>query len=188
MFGSNDYPMVPLYLSVYILNYAWEGLGGMSLGTLISGIGESRISLRASIITFVTGITLALIMVPRLGMVGILITIVLDSRGGWIYNTLWVKRNLGITVDWGSTIRIYLVGFAAFAASFLVTSYSSTHGLFAVVLGGVTFFTIYTFGVVLLGALKKSDIRLIEGTLNVKGPLANLVHNTLSVISRYARD
>jgi stage V sporulation protein B len=188
MFGANDYPLVPLYLSVYILNYAFEGLGGMSLGTLISGIGESRASLRASIITFITGVSLAVLLVSRLGMVGILITIVLDSRGGWVYNTLWVKRNLGITIDWKSSIRIYLVAFIAFVVSYVVTTYSSLHGVFAVGVGGFAFFIVYFVGIVLSGALKRSDLRIIENMFKVGGPIASISNRVFSLIYEYARD
>jgi len=187
MFGANDYPFVPLYLSIYILNYAWEGLGGMSLSTLISGIGESRISLRASVITFLTGVTLALVLVPWLGMVGILITIVLDSRGGWVHNTFWVKRNLGITVDWNSTIRTYLVGFTAFVASYLVSHYFTNNGILAVAAGVVTYFAVYVLGVVVSGVLRHSDLKLIEGTINAKGLLAQIVHKVLDFLARFER-
>ena len=61
LYGASDYPYVPLYLSIFILNYSFEGLGGMSLSNLISGVGESRTTLLSSIFTFFTGISLMLV-------------------------------------------------------------------------------------------------------------------------------
>jgi len=188
LFGVNDYPYVPLYLSVYILNYAWEGLGGISLGTLISGIGESKISLRSSILTFATGLILALILVPRFGMVGILVTIVLDSRGGWLHNTIWVKKNLGITVNWGSTARIYIVGFIAFAAAYIVTTHVGLQGWLALISGVSTYFIVYLIGLPVGGAIKRSDMRLIETTINAKGALAPIIHRVISLISKFVKE
>jgi O-antigen/teichoic acid export membrane protein len=188
LYGSENYPYVPLYLSVFILNYAWEGLGGLSLGNLISGVGESRTTLRASVLTFSTGVTLAAILVPRYGMVGLLVTIVLDARGGWIYQTLWVRRELGITVDWGSTARIYITGFVAFAVTYLIVNLLQLHGWMSLVSGGLTFLLVYAAGLPLSGALKLNDFKKLEVIVDALGPLAPFARLILSLMGRLVRD
>ncbi|MCX6654004.1 MAG: oligosaccharide flippase family protein, partial [Candidatus Bathyarchaeota archaeon] len=188
LFGASDYPYVPLYLSVYILNYAWEGLGGLSLGTLIGGIGESGVSLRSNILSFITGLLLAWILVPRYGMVGLLVTIVLDGRGGWIYHTLWAWRELGITVNWGSTIRLYLVGFAAFAAAYTVINILNIQGLLGLIFGAVTYFVVYVVGLPLSKVIKRSDLRLLEKIIDTMGPLAPIARQALSLMDRLVRE
>jgi stage V sporulation protein B len=188
LFGANDYPYVPLYLSVYILNYAWEGLGGISLINLIRGIGESRVSFRSSILTFTTGLILALILVPRFGMVGLLITIVLESRGGWIYNTWWVKRELGFTVDWQSTFRLYLVGFIAFVAAYIVINILNIQGLLGLTSGVLVYFIVYTIMIPLSGVIKRSDLRFLETIIGAKGAFASIIHKTFSLMDQLIRD
>ncbi|MCX6655228.1 MAG: oligosaccharide flippase family protein [Candidatus Bathyarchaeota archaeon] len=188
LFGTNDYPYVPLYLSVYIINYAWEGFGGLSLANLISGIGESRVSLRSSILTFFTGLILALILVPRYGMIGLLITIALDTRGGWIYQILWVKRELGITVEWRSTIRLYLVGLAAFIIAYVVMNILNVQGVIGLITGVLTYFIVYLVGLPLSKVIKRNDLRLLETITDTMGPLAPIAHRALSLIGRLVRE
>ncbi len=188
LFGTNDYPYVPLYLSVYILNYAWEGLGGLSLANLISGIGESRVSLRSSILTFFTGLILALILVPRYGMIGLLITIALDTRGGWIYQILWAKRELGITVEWRSTIRLYLAGLAAFIIAYVVMNILNVQGVIGLITGVLTYFIVYIAGLPLSKVIKRNDLRLLETIIDTMGPLAPIAHRALSLIGRLVRE
>jgi stage V sporulation protein B len=188
LYRTEDYPYVPLYLSVFILNYAWEGLGGISLWNLISGIGESGIILRSSLVTFFTGLILVVILVPTYGMIGLLVTIVLDSRGGWIYQTLWAKRELDITVDWNSTARIYVVGFIAAAATYLPINLLQLHGWAALVSGGVTFVLVYATGLPISGALRLNDFKQLETIVEAMGPLAPLVRLILSLLRRLSRD
>lgn len=188
LYGANDYPYVPLYLSVFILNYAWEGLGGISLSNLISGVGESKATLKSSIFTFVTGMSLVLILVPRYQMVGILITIMLDARGGWIYQTFWAKKELGIAVDWRSTAKIYGTAFAAFLAAYLVVNVPSLHGWVALVVGGLTYFIIYLVGLPLSGALNLNDFRQLGTIVDALGPLAPFARVILSLMNRLVRN
>jgi O-antigen/teichoic acid export membrane protein len=188
LYGTEDYPYVPLYLSIYILVFAWEGFGGVSLERLISGIGESTVTLRANILTFITGIILALILVPRFGIVGLLVTIVFDGRGGWIYQLLWVKKKLGITVDWGSTARIYLVGLSAFAVTFLLINILNLLGLIALVVGGFTYLLVYVVGLPLSGAFKQSDLKQLDSIIDTLGPLVPVAHWLLNLMGRITRE
>jgi O-antigen/teichoic acid export membrane protein len=187
LFGATDYPYVPLYLSLLMLNRTWEGLGGLSLVSLINGIGQSRISLNANFLTFSTGLILALILAPRFGIIGILIIIILEGRVGWIYNTLWVKRKLGITVEWGSTIRIYLVGFAAFAAAYIVLEILNIQGLLGLISGTVTYFIVYIAGLPLSGVIKRDDLRLLGTITADMGPLTPIIHQFLSLLDRLVK-
>jgi len=188
LYGASDYPYVPLYLSILILGYAWEGLGGSSLSNIIMGVGESRVDLIASIFTFFTGVSLVLILVPRFQMVGLLITTVLAGRGGWMYQVFWVKKELGVTVDWGSTAKIYVTALTAFAAAYLVVNVPSLNGWVALVSGGFTYFIVYLVGLPLSGALKREDLTQLGSTVEVLGPLGVVAKPILSLIGRLTRN
>jgi O-antigen/teichoic acid export membrane protein len=182
VYGSENYPYVPLFLSIYILTFGWEGLGGTSLGNLISGVGESGITLRATILTMVTGIILAVILVPTYGMNGLIVTTVLDARGGWIYQTIWLKRELKITVDWSSTIKIYFNGFGAFAITYLIIYLFQLSGWTALISGGLIFTLSYLIGLPLSGSLKEKDIKQLEFIANDLGPLGPFARLILSLM------
>jgi O-antigen/teichoic acid export membrane protein len=188
LYGANDYPYVPLYLSLFILTYAWEGLGHASLSNLISGVGESRALLNSSICTFFTGIIFVLILVPRYRMIGLLITMVLGGLGGWIYQILWAKKKLGITVDWRSMAKIYASAIAAFAGAYLIVNVPNLYGWSALILGGLTYLIIYLICLPLSGALRREDFAQLNKMSEILGPLHRMFEYILYLIGRLARD
>ncbi len=183
-----DYPYVAEYLNLYILTFAWEGLGGISLGNAISGVGESKVSFRASVYTFITGTILVFALGPTYGIVGILITMIICPRAGWIYQITWAKKNMNLTVDWGSTVKIYLTAFAAFAATYLLVSVLSLKGWIALVAGGLTYLLIYAFGLPLSGAIKKSDLSQLGVLVEGLGPIGRIGRSLLSILGRFTKD
>ncbi len=183
-----EYPYVALYLNLYILTYAWEGLGGISLSNAISGVGESRVSFRASIYTFIAGAILVFALGPTYGIIGILITMIICPRAGWVYQIMWAKKNMDLTVDWGSTVKIYLIAFVAFLATYLLISFSSLTSWVALVIGGTTFLIIYVFGLPLSGALKRSDLSKLSVVLDGLGLIGRVGRSILLLLSRFTRD
>jgi hypothetical protein len=120
-------------------------------------------------------------------MVGLLITIVLDSRGGWIYQTIWVKREMGFTVDWGSSARIYLTAFLAFAVAYLVINVLNLRGWVELISGGIAYLFVYVAGLPLSGALNRVDFMQLEATVDALGPIAPIAKTILSMMSRLTR-
>ncbi len=104
LYGA-EYPFVAQYLSLFILTYVWEGLGGISLNNLIFGIGESKVMFRSDLCSFIIGATLVIVLGPTFGMIGILVTMLISPRAGWLYQTIWAKKNLNLNVDLNSTLR-----------------------------------------------------------------------------------
>jgi O-antigen/teichoic acid export membrane protein len=182
-----DYPYAAEYLILYILTYAWEGLGGFSLGSAISGIGESNVVFRTSVYTFITGTVLALILGPIYGMVGILATMIIAPRSGWIYQTIWAKKNLNMTVDWNSTFKIYLTAFTAFLATYGLIAITNFQLWTALITGGLVYFLIYIIGLPISGALKKSDLTQLQSLIEELGPIGKFGSYLLSLLNKYTR-
>ena len=183
-----DYPYVALYLNLYILNFAWEGIGGLSLNNAINGVGESRVGLRAGIITLITGTILVLILGPIYGIVGILVTSIICNRAGWLYQITWAKRNMNLTVDWRSTTKIYLVAAIAFLATYTIINILNLTNWTALILGGLTYLIIYLPLLPLSGALKKIDLSRLDVMTGGLGPIGLLGHTILSLLGRLTRN
>jgi stage V sporulation protein B len=184
---TREYPLVPLYLSLFILTFAFEGLGGISLSNLISGLGESRVLLVSSVCVFVVGAVLALVLVPSFQIVGLLVTMVVAPRAGWLYQTLWVRRNVGLSVDWGASLRVYVSGFAAFAVSYLVVNGFKLQGWVALVVGGFCFLVVYALGLPLSGALTRVDVGQLEAIAEGMGPLRGVLMVGIRLFERFMR-
>jgi len=187
IYGAS-YPYVALYLSLYLLLDAFEGLGGITLVNLISGIGEARIILHSSIINLITGGILATLLVPRYQVIGLLMAMIITPMFGWVYQILWVKKNLGFTVNWSSSARIYLTGFAAFIPTYILVNYLKLGSWVTILLGGVVFVAIYFVGLPLSGAIGRIDLEQLDATAATMGPLSKILKIILNILSRLVKE
>ena len=187
IYGSG-YPFVAGYLSLLILNYSWEGLGGISLSNVIVGLGNAKVLLFSTVCTFVAGTFLVLILGPLFGITGIIITMLLAPRAGWLYETIWAKRNLGLTVEWGSTLKIFFTVLVALSFTSLIIYFFNYADWIELVIGGLIFTFVYIIILPLSGALTRSDILQLTFVLNGMGPIGIVTKPVLSMLRRLVRN
>jgi O-antigen/teichoic acid export membrane protein len=184
---SNEYSLVPFYLSLYILTYAFEGLGGTSLSNLISAIGDSRTVLVSTVFNCVIGTVLALFLVPAYGITGMLVAMLISPRSAWLYQIFWAKKTLGYTVDWTGTLKIYAVALAAFVVSYFIIHGFSLMGWIAIVVGGLSYLIVYVIGLPLSGALRSADFTILDVMVSSFGPFAPVARYLLGILGRLVR-
>jgi O-antigen/teichoic acid export membrane protein len=186
IYGSG-YPFVAGYLSLLILNYSWEGLGGISLSNVIVGLGNAKVLLFSTVCTFVAGTVLVLILGPLFGITGIILTMLLAPRVGWLYEIIWAKRNLDLTVEWGSTLKIFITVLTAFSFTSLIVYLLKYADWIELIIGGLVFTFIYIIILPLSGALTRSDILQLTFILNGMGPIGRITKPVLSMLRRLVR-
>ena len=187
IYGAS-YPFVSLYLSLYLIVYIFEGLGGITLSNLISGIGETRVILNTTIISLITGGTLAVLLIPRYQVIGLFITMILTPRVGWLYQVLWVKKKINITIDWKGTIRLYTSAFVACIATLAIMNYSKLGNWNAIAIGGSLFSATYILSLLLTGAITKHDLEQLVAITGSLGPLSKVINIIVSILTRFIRE
>src|SRR5208283_1051520 len=126
LFGAK-YADAPLFLALLAVNYLLTAFGQLSTFTLISGQGKTGVYLELAIVNTVVGITLAFLLVPTLGVIGLIITTIFDGVPGLLISLNWIKKHYDASVDWVSSAKILFSsaisgGLAYFAVSFLSLS------------------------------------------------------------------
>jgi len=182
-----DYPYASLFLSLYVLIFAFEGLGGVSMSNLINGIGESGVIFRSSVITFIVGAPLALILIPRYQIIGLLVTMIVAPRFGWLYMVMWMRRALGFVVNWVGAARSYASSFLAFGVSYVLIHSLGLGGVAALVVGGVSFLATYFVVLPLSGALGDVDFQVLNGMTEGLDPMAPFIKKMLSLMRMLSR-
>jgi O-antigen/teichoic acid export membrane protein len=184
IYGSG-YPYASLYLSLILVLYLFEGLGGTSLGNLLSGLGESRVLFKSNVIQLLVGVPLSLILVPRYQIIGLIATMIIAPRTSLLYLLLWLKKNTGFSPNWGASARGYLSATTAFIVSYLELTLLHLSGWVALLVCSASFFAIYLTALPLSGALDLRDIQLLEEITGVTGPLTPLFRAILSWMSLF---
>ena len=183
MYGGG-YPLAAAFMKGYLLIFLFEGIGGLSLGNLVIGVGETRVALVANLLKVLVGAPLSLLLIPQHGIWGLIAALVVAPRAGVIFMLWWVKKSLGFTVDWAASLRLYSAGLAAFLLTSGALMISGVTGWTAILLGGALFFFVYIIAVPLFGALRKSDIKDLVAISDVTGPLKLPLTLVLSIMAK----
>jgi O-antigen/teichoic acid export membrane protein len=186
IYGGN-YTYVALYLSLYLLGYGFEGLGGTSLTNFIMGMGESKVILLMNAATLLLGAPLALILIPRFQIVGLIVTSLIAPRVGWLIGYAWVKKKFGITVGWLSSARVYLCSAVSFAVGYLALNLLHVTGWVALVAGSAIFFAFYLMALPLSRTLSRKDVDDLRVIAKTTGPLDPVIGVILSLLERLTR-
>ena len=80
LFGEK-WTYAPLFLTLYVINNLFVIIGGLTLRNFLAGLGETKMQMKLSLITLLIGIPLSLILIPSMGIIGlILTTIIAENR------------------------------------------------------------------------------------------------------------
>jgi O-antigen/teichoic acid export membrane protein len=180
IFGDR-FPLAAFYLQLYMLLNVYIGLGSVVMGNLLNGQGETRINLRVTLITLFTGSPLALYLIPNFGIVGVVLTMLIAPLPGYAYSIFWIKRNLGLSLDWGSSGRIYL---SVIPSAWLTLLFVGTQSnLWVELFGGAAIFVLsYLVMIKVLRVLDHTDYEMFRAIVGDTGVLALLVNRFIDLI------
>ena len=186
VYGS-DFVFTAFYLKLYLVAFLFSGLGNFSVNNLFNGIGETRQSFNTNLLALLVGAPMALLLIPRFGVVGLLFTMVVAPRVGLFYGLWWIKKTFGFSVEMRSSVMIYASAFAAYIAGFAVMSLVGLGGWVTLIVVGVVFALVYLLMLPLSGALTVFDLREFGALSRGLGPLAPLGAAFVRVMGRLMR-
>jgi stage V sporulation protein B len=182
---GHDYPYSALYLSFYLLIFAFEGLGGTSLNYLLLGLGETKAIFISNALGFLFGAPMALVLIPRYQILGVIASLVIAQFAGWIYRLIWLKRSIGFSVDWLKTVKIYVACIVAFLMGRLVISVISLNVWATLIIGAIVFFGVYLLMLPISRTLNRGDLLELKDISGTLGPLSPIIQVILSILSRF---
>ncbi len=182
------YPQAPLYMKIYLALFFFTGLGSLSNLRLFNSQHMTKTSLNINLIQNLVTLPLNIFLVPRYGVVGLLISELFAPRVGTLYSLWAIKKKFGFSPDYQATVKTFIpsfIGFAAAAYTLTLVSWNPWLELFS---GGLLVLVIYLVGIVALGSLSKRDVQDIRIITESIGPISGLARPFLEIIERYASD
>jgi len=185
---EDAYPQAPLYMKLYLALFFFTGLGSLSNLRLLNSQHMTKTSLNINLLQNLVTLPLNIVLIPRYGVLGLLISELLGPRVGTVYSLWAIKKKFGFTPDYQGTVKTFIPSFAGLVAAAFLFSLVSWNPWLELFLGGVLVLVIYLAGVVVLGALSKLDVHDIRIITESIGPMSGLVRPMLGIIERYASD
>ena len=174
------YRLAPSYLALQSIAYLWSGLGTVALGSFFQGIGETRVSFRASLTYAATFVPLSLALAPLARVYGVLTSTLAASLASVLYSLREaVKRGAG--VDLGAAARVCAAALLA-APPAVAAGLPFANRLVRLAVTAPVYALAYSVLAPLLGCLSEGDLEAVSGALS-RTPVAPLA----KVALRYER-
>jgi len=183
LFGEK-YTSAPLFLTLYAISYLYTALGNLSLGNFLNGQGKTMVTMKLTLITLATGLPLSFLLIPRFGITGLIITILVSGLPSLATGLWWIKKHFGVTVDWKSSTKILVASTTAAIITQLILSQLHTLEWISLIIGGTIFLGTYLIATPLMRAVDADDIKNLKGMLSELGPISHLFNLPLNFIEK----
>jgi len=183
LFGEK-YGDAPLFLALLAISYLFSALGNLSLGNLINSQGETKFNLKLTLVTSAIGFPLSLILIPKFGIIGLIITTITAGIPSLIIALHWIKKHYTVTVDWISSAKILLSSATAAAVTYTILSQLSFISWIKLITGGAIFLFTFLISILLTKTINKLDINNLKEMTSELGPLSNVLNSMLNIIEK----
>ena len=185
---QNKYEFTPLYLSLYIIIFLYSAIGNLSAGNLINSQGKTQFNLKVTIITFIIGIIVSLVLIPPFGVLGLIVTHLTIGMPGILISLWWINKNYNATIDWKSSTKIIAASAISAILTYLITNQLNIASWITLLLGTAIFLTTYIITAPLMGAITYNDTQNLKEMLKSLGPLATIITPLLYPIEKITRN
>ena len=166
------------YLSLHATLFLLIGLGYQVQMSLFNGLGETRETLKTSLIQFVFFIFLAPYLTSVLGVIGLVISILASNIVATVYGAYLARSKCKVEFNYKSLIRIYLLALVSASPAFLCTRFLSFPAILKVLIASAVYVISYLTILPLAGAVTRQELKNLEVIIKKIGPLkwiANLI-------------
>jgi O-antigen/teichoic acid export membrane protein len=185
VFGQK-YVYGPFFLTIYVIGNLFVAIGSISSGGLLYGLGETKIPMYQSIITIIIGLPLGLLLIPTLGITGLIIASVIAGIPSMLWVLYWIWKHYKAKADFQSSAKILAASTIAALMAYLPAGSLHTAIWIKLIIGLITFSAVYMFSAPLIGAVSPNDINALRTMFSGLGFISRIINITLKATERVA--
>ncbi|MGB9693948.1 MAG: oligosaccharide flippase family protein [Fervidobacterium sp.] len=158
VYGST-YQFAPVYLATYCLVYLLTGFGYLTLTSLFNGLGDTKTTLKISLITFIGITVLSPILTKNYSVQGSIVSLIIANMAGTLYSVHAGKRKLQIEFNTRSIIKVYLTSALSSIPTLILLQLAGMPNLLNIIIGGLLYLLTYVTLIPLTKTVTTSEIR-----------------------------
>ncbi|MEM0057117.1 MAG: oligosaccharide flippase family protein [Candidatus Geothermarchaeota archaeon] len=163
LFYGSRYVTSPQYLAIVSLQYFLVGLGMVTLGSLLSGLGDTNAILKSGLIAFTLSIISYPIAVKYYSVVGVIAVMLIASTTSVVYLLLHSIKAYGVEIDLRNTSRIYASSLISATLVWILRTFLDFKKTYInVVVFGVAFVILYAFILPIFKAINEEDVEQLD--------------------------
>ena len=174
------YQSAPLFLSIYCPLYFLVGIGYLTLTSLFNGLGETRITLKTTLITVIIFVLLAPLTTRIYSVPGLIIAFIISNAVGTSYGSYIARTKFKIEFATKSIIKIYIVSIISALPALLVLQLSSMPKPLNVAAEGLLYLFTYATLTPIVRIITCSELDTATNILQKIKPLSHIVKPLLA--------
>jgi O-antigen/teichoic acid export membrane protein len=174
----------PAFLSLYVIQYLLYVIGSLSMISVLSGLGETRMVMKLNVLTLCVGVPMAIVLIPLFEIIGLILCILFAGVPSIVIGLHWIWKRYGIKADFGSSAKIFLASSISALAAYLFLAFSNVAAWVMLVGGGLIFLAMYLITAPLIGAIVQADIDNLRAMFSGMGLISKLLEIPLSLIEK----
>jgi len=183
LFGTS-YQTAPLFLALLTITYLYTAVGNLSIGSVFSSQGQTKLILILAIISTAIGFPLGTVLIMLYGVVGLIIATLTSGIPTLFLALYWLKKRYGLTVDWLSSAKILIASSVTGAMTYFAVSQMTFPSWIKLSVGVVIFVLVFIPAVMFSRAITRPDLHNLGGLVSGLGPLGRIVIKILSWIEK----
>lgn len=183
LFGEK-WVYAPLFLTLYVISNLFVVFGSISMSSLLTGLGETKMLMKLSLLTMSIGLPLAFLLIPTLGITGVILGTILAGLPSMFYGLHWIWKRYEVKADFKSSTKIFIASTIAAITTYSFLTFINTADWITLITGGIIFLAVYTLTVPTIGAINQSDINNLRTMLSGLGIISKLMNIPLTLAER----
>lgn len=181
-----SYTLAPTFLALYAISFLYAGFGSAVLGSFFNGIGETKVSLKATAINSMFFIPSALLLTKAYSMTGLISSILISALASLAYS-LWVAANkFDMKISLQDSFRVYASSaISAIPAALLISSLQLPI-ILTLAISATVYASLYLTLMPTIGGIKSVDIENFRAVFKA-GPLKPIIDLALKYEAKLIR-
>jgi len=184
---GEKYVYGPFFLTIAVIGNLFAVVGSLSTGGFLSGLGETRMLMKQGIIAIVVGIPIGFILIPALGITGLIIANVFAGVPGLFWVLYWIWKHYKAKADFQSSAKILIASAIAAVAAYLPTVFLNTENWTKLMMGLIIFLAVYVICAPVIGAVSLTDINNLRTMFSGMGLVSKILNLPLIAAEKAAK-
>jgi stage V sporulation protein B len=161
LYGTK-WPLASAFLILSIASNLLVIFGSLSTGNFLSALGHTGFAMALSLITLAIGVPLAVVLIPSMGITGMLIGSLISGIPSLFIGLFFVWKKYGAKIDFSASAKIFFSASLAAITVFIFASFIPIANVLKLSIGLILFLAVYLVCTPMVGAVNSADIDILK--------------------------
>lgn len=155
---GDKWAYAPSFLAPAVLGNLMVVLGSLSVLALFSALGETKLVMKMNFLNLLVGIPLAFVLVPTLGIFGVIFGLILSGLPSILVGVYLAKKRYNLRIGLRTSAKVMFAASVAAVGTFVFLRFIVADSIVLLATGGAMFVALYVTTAPFVGAINRVDI------------------------------